>query len=235
MEKQNAIWITGASSGIGKALALKFLKSDMEVIGSSRKIDSLNLLNSDNSSDKRIETYQCDVSNFSVVEETVKNIQEKYNISCLINNAGVTSFKPFLENSLSEIENIININLLGALYTTKSILPTMIKNNSGTIINILSVAAKKIFTSSSVYTASKAGLENFAKVLREEIRGYNIRIINVYPGATISGIWHDTVLEKYSDKMMTSESLAEFIFDIYNTDPKLSPEEIIVRPISGDL
>ncbi len=90
------------------------------------------------------------------------------------------------------------------------------RNKSGTIINILSVAAKKIFTNSSIYAASKAGLEIFSKVLREEVRENNIRIINIYPGATSTEIWPENAINKFSDKMMTPEKLADFIYDIYS-------------------
>lgn len=232
MKHKNTVWITGASSGIGKALSNKFIHSNLKVIASSRNIDSLKLTEQE---EGKIFPYKCDVSNSQEVFDTVEKINEKFEISCLINNAGITSFKPFIENSLSEIESIIKTNLLGAIYTTKSVLPSMIDRNSGTIINIISVAAQKIFTNSSVYSASKAGLEYFSKVLREELRAYNIRIINIYPGATVSGIWNDSVMDKFSEKMMTSEDLAEFIFSIFQSNSKISPEEIVVRPISGDL
>jgi short-subunit dehydrogenase len=111
----------------------------------------------------------------------------------------------------------------------------MIENKSGTIINILSVAAKKIFTNSSIYAASKAGLELFSKVLREEVRELNIRIINIYPGATSTEIWPENAIDKFSDKMMSPEKLANFIYDIYANTSDLSPEEVVVRPITGDL
>ena len=111
----------------------------------------------------------------------------------------------------------------------------MINNKSGVIINILSVVNKKIFTNSSIYAASKAGLEAFSKVLREELRESNIKIINIFPGATTTEIWPDSALEKFSDKMMSPDKLADFIFNLYQNSDNLSPEEIVVRPITGDL
>ncbi|MCW8849036.1 MAG: SDR family oxidoreductase, partial [Melioribacteraceae bacterium] len=176
-----------------------------------------------------------DVSNFDQVAAISKEIQENYSLECLINNAGITSFKPFIENSIEDIDKIIKTNLNGSIYTIKSVLPQMIENQSGTIINILSVAAKKIFTNSSIYAASKAGLELFSKVLREEIREHNIRIINIYPGATSTEIWPENAIDKFSDKMMSPEKLAKFIFDIYSNSSDISPEEIVIRPITGDL
>jgi len=175
------------------------------------------------------------VSNFEDVKKTVNEIQSKFEIDCLINNAGISAFKSFADTSLDEIQNIIDVNLLGSIYTTKAVLPEMIKRKSGIIINILSVAAKTVFTNSSIYTASKSGLEAFAKVLREEVREHNIRVINIFPGATATEIWPKDALEKFEDKMMDSSKLADLILKIYTSDPSLSPEEIVVRPISGDL
>ena len=169
-----------------------------------------------------------DVSNYRSSSKSLSIILKKnFNIECLVNNAGITSFKPFIENSIEDIDKIVKTNLNGSIYTIKSVLPEMIENKSGTIINILSVAAKKIFTNSSIYAASKAGLELFSKVLREEVREHNIRIINIYPGATSTEIWPVNAIDKYSDKMMSPEKLADFIYDIYANTSDLSPEEIV--------
>lgn len=232
MEKDNAIWITGASTGIGKYLAIKFANNNYNVVGSGRRNGNSEELYGDT---PNIIYHQSDVSKLNDVLSCSEELQKKYNINCLINNAGVTSFKPFTENSFEEIEKIIDTNLKGSIYTIKSILPQMMENKSGTIINILSVAAKKIFTNSSVYAASKSGLEIFSKVLREELREHNIRIINIYPGATSTEIWPDDAIEKFSDKMMTPEKLADFIYEIYSSPSSIGPEEIVVRPITGDL
>ena len=111
----------------------------------------------------------------------------------------------------------------------------MIKKKKGTIINILSVASKKIFTQSSVYSASKAGLEMYMNILREEVRKYNIRIINIFPGATKTAIWPDEMLEQFGKRMMLPEDIAALIFSLYNSNNSVVPEEIVLRPIKGDL
>lgn len=233
MEK--AIWVTGASSGIGKAITKKFAENNLDVIGSARRVSLIESINQNLTDTQKVLALKNDVSNFDDIKKTVRKIQSKYKIDCLINNAGISAFKSFTDTSLEEIQNIINVNLLGSIYTTKAVLPDMIKRKSGTIINILSVASKKIFTNSSIYTASKSGLEAFAKVLREEVREYNIRIINIFPGATATEIWTKDSLEKFESKMMDSSKLADLILKIYLSDSCLSPEEIVIRPISGDL
>lgn len=232
---ENAIWITGASTGIGKSLAIKFANNNHTVIGSARRVELINKYIEEFDNSQKIHAYANNVSSYLEVESFVQETLKNYSIECLINNAGITSFKPFIENSWDEIDDIINTNLKGSIYTIKSVLPQMIENKSGTIINILSVAAKKIFNNSSIYAASKSGLESFAKVIREELREHNIRVINIYPGATYTDIWPQSSIDQFSDKMMTPDNLANLIYDIYSNSSLLSPEEIVVRPKTGDL
>lgn len=232
---ENAVWITGASSGIGKALAIKFAKSNHKIIATARRLELIEKFISEEKLNSNAKSFVNDVSKRDEVFKFVSELQDEYKIDCLINNAGVSSFKPFIENSVPDIDEIIDTNLKGSIYTIKAVLPQMIKNNSGVIINILSVVANKVFTNSSLYAASKTGLQAFSKVLREELRGNNIRIINIYPGATSTDIWPDKVLSTQANKMMSPENLADFIYDIYSNTQFISPEEIEVKPITGDL
>jgi short-subunit dehydrogenase len=111
----------------------------------------------------------------------------------------------------------------------------MIEKNNGIIINILSVVTKKIFLGSSAYSASKNGLLAYTNVVREELRKNNIRIINVLPGATKTSIWPNHVLEKHSHRMMTPEEIARIIFSLYQNKANMVVEEIVLRPVQGDL
>ncbi len=236
MNKNKIVWITGASSGIGKSIAIKFAQNGIRVAAAARRLDLLEKIK--NELGDKAEFFipvQLDISNYDDVERFYKNISGDYTVDCLINNAGTTSFKEGIQNSIEEIQNIISVNLLGSIYAIKSVLPDMSDRKSGTIINILSVVTQKIFTASSAYSASKSGLHAYAKVLREEVRDKNIRVINVSPGATATSIWPEGVLKKYSERMMNTDSLAEIVLNIYNEKSNLVSEELVVRPIKGDL
>lgn len=231
-----AVWITGASSGIGKALSQEFIKKGKTVIGSSRNFEALNSLkNSLSSNAEFFIPVKLDVSNKQEVIECYSNLRDKFEIETLINNAGITSFKKSVDNSIEDVEAIVQTNLLGSVYAIKTVLPAMIERNSGKIINILSVVAKKIFLNSSAYSASKSGLLAYTNVLREEVRENNIRIINVLPGATVTNIWSEKVIEKYSMRMMKAEEIAKMIYELHDKDGNLVPEEIVLKPILGDL
>jgi 3-oxoacyl-[acyl-carrier protein] reductase len=234
--KKNVTWITGASSGIGKSIAEEFAERNIPVVLSSRReVELKNIFSNTKFNSNEIEFYSLDVRNATQVEKTVSSIVETNNIDCLINNAGITTFKSAIDTNFEETKSIIETNLLGAIYTTKSVLPHMIKRNKGIIINIISVAAEKIFTNSSVYSASKAGLLAYSKVLREEVRENKIRIINILPGATNTPIWNSEMLKKFGDRMMSGKDLAKLVHEVYSIDSNVVPEEIIVRPMGGDL
>lgn len=232
-EKKKIVWITGSSSGIGKAIAEEFTSNGICVVGSARRIKLLNELR-----DKLGELfipYELDVSDKLKVEEFYKIISVEYEIETLINNAGITSFKKAIDDSIETMEQIIQTNLLGSIYTIKNVLPEMIERKRGTIINMLSVVTQKIFTSSSAYSASKTGLLSFTKVVREELRDKNIRVINVSPGPTATEIWPEKALSKFSEKMMSAEAIAKFVFRIYQEKSNLVAEEIVLSPITGEL
>ncbi|MDP3582087.1 MAG: SDR family oxidoreductase, partial [Ignavibacteria bacterium] len=198
-DKKKIVWITGASSGIGKALAEVFVSKGMLVAGTARRTDLLNAIRK-NLGELFI-PIQMDISNKASVNEVYHKLSLDYEVDTLINNAGITSFRKAIEDSVETMENIIQTNLLGSIYTIKNVLPDMIDRSCGTVINILSVVTQKIFVGSSAYSASKSGLLAFTQVLREELRDKNIRVINVSPGPTATEIWNEKILAKHSERM----------------------------------
>ena len=235
-QKQNGIWITGASSGIGKAAAKEFARVGANVYASARRVTELERLNAELKKEKlNVEILPCNVASSVNVDQTVKKIIAECAIDCLINNAGITSFKMAEENSIPEINDIIHTNLLGSVYAIKYVLPHMIKQGSGTIINILSSAVKGTFTQSSAYTASKMGLLGYSNVLREELRGKNIKIVNVIPGAIETPMWSLEVRKQKSERMMAVEDIARVLVWVYLQKGNMVSEEIVLRPITGDL
>lgn len=236
IKNSNGIWITGASSGIGKASAKEFARIGSKVFVSSRRKSELERLNLELKEENlSAEIFPCNIASSANVDQTVKKILANNNINCLINNAGITSFKLAEENSINEIDDIIHTNLLGPIYSIKAVLPSMIKQGGGTIINILSVVTKKVFTQNSIYSASKHGLIGYTNSLREEVRKHKVRIINVIPGATLTPMWSASTREKFGDRMMTPEEIAQVIVWLYLQKGNLVTEEIVLRPILGDL
>jgi NADP-dependent 3-hydroxy acid dehydrogenase YdfG len=231
--KNDIIWVTGGSSGIGKATVEELIANEYYVAASSRRVSALDELK--NKFNDQLLIAPMDVSKSNEVIAAYQSIESQFKVNCLINNAGITSFSEASKNSFAESDEIINTNLLGAIYAIQAVLPGMIERNEGTIINILSVAAIKVFENSSVYAASKAGLLAYSKVLREELRDNNIRVINILPGATKTPIWPNDALEKFSGRMMNPADIAKLIVDILNIKGNMVPEEVVLRPTKGDL
>lgn len=233
---KTGVWITGASSGIGKAAAKEFARTGAKVYVSARRLTELNRLNKELAEEKlSVEILPCNVASSQNVDQTVKKIYAEGKIDCLINNAGITSYKAAVDNSVQEITDIININMLGSIYCAKYILPHFIKQGGGTIINVLSTAVSNVFTESTAYTASKMGLLGYMNVLREEVRKYNIKVINLVPGATETPMWSPEVRKEKSDRMMTTEDLARLMVFTYLQKGNIVLEEITVRPLGGNL
>lgn len=237
MSKSNSgIWITGASSGIGKAASKEFARTGSNVFVSSRRVTELERINKELEEEKlNVSIYPCNVASQANVDQTFKKIISETKIDCLINNAGLTSFKYAADNSIQEINDIINTNLLGSIYCIKAVLPHFISNGGGTIINILSVVVNKVFTNSTAYSASKMGLKGYSDSLREEVRKHNIRIINIIPGATETPMWSQDVRKEKSELMMSSEDVARAIVSSYLQKDNVVTEEILLRPVTGDL
>ncbi|MDP2037382.1 MAG: SDR family NAD(P)-dependent oxidoreductase, partial [Ignavibacteria bacterium] len=94
---------------------------------------------------------------------------------------------------------------------------------------------QKLFVGSSAYSASNSGLLAFTQVLREELRDKNIRVINVSPGPTATEIWNEKILAKHSERMMSADAIAKLIYRLYEEKSNLVTEEVVLRPVTGEL
>lgn len=234
---QKVIWVTGASTGIGKEIANEFSKAGhIVVVTARRKSRLVRIVSEIKFAEREASAFVCNVLSERSIQITAKRIREKYGrIDALINNAGVTVFKSFLETKTYDYDNVIDTNLRGAFLCMKFVIPQMIKNKRGHVINILSVAANTAYENSSVYAASKAGLLAMSNCIREEVRRYNIKITNLLPGAVETAMWDSKTRQKYKSRMMTPNDIAKIVVDIYEQSRKVMIEDIIVRPVKGDI
>ncbi len=234
---QKVVWITGASTGIGKEIANAISKAGHIVVISARRKSRLAAIASEiKFAGREATAFVCNVSSERSVQSTAKRIREKYGkIDALINNAGVTVFKSFLDTKVFDFDNIISTNLRGTFLCIKAVLPFMIKLRKGHIINILSVSAKSVFTNSSAYAASKAGTLALSNCLRKEVRRYNIKVSNILPGAVETPMWDRKSIQKYHNRMMLPSDIAQIVLDVFNQPKKVLIEDVVIRPMKGDL
>jgi len=238
MEKLR-IWLTGASRGIGLETAKILAENGATLFLSASSHESFkNVAGTFNNFDN-IFLMPCDISKSKEVKRIYSKIRSSYGgIDILINNAGIGIFKSFLETEEEDFDRTIATNFKGAFLCTKSVLPDMIENKiKGMIINILSVATQTVFTGTAIYSAGKSALLSMDRVLRNEIRSTGIKIIDILPGATESDMWDEATRKKFSGKMMQPIDVAKVIFNTIklNQEKRLITEEILIRPIGGDL
>jgi len=231
------VWITGATKGIGLAVANAFAAIGCKVIVSGRNKSQLEI-NAGRIIDQGgfALPIVCDVTSEKSVRSAFAVINKKAgDIDVLVNNAGVTVFESFEKTTVKEFDSIIATNLRGYFLCTKVVLPTMIKQKKGHIINIHSVSANTIFYNSSAYSASKAGSLALSRCLRQEVRKKGIRVIDVLPGAVETEMWNRSVRKKNHNKMIQPEDVADAVVSIYCQPQRMVTDEIILRPVEGDL
>ncbi len=234
---QKVVWITGASTGIGFELGKVFAKGGYIIVATARRKSRLvSLVNEIRFAGHEAYAFVCDVRSERSIASTKKKILEKCSsIDLLINNASITTFKSFIDTKPPEFDDILETNLRGSYLMSRSVLPLMMKKKRGHIINVLSVAANTVFTNSMAYSASKAGMHAMFNVLRAEVRKFNIKISNVMPGATDTPMWSPASRQKYQSRMMTPREIADIVFQVANQPKKVVIEDIVIKPIKGDL
>lgn len=225
------IVVTGASKGIGKAIALKFANENHSVIVCSRNEKHLADLRFKNPS---ILTFVCDVSKKEDILAFADFVLSTFSeIDVLINNAGI-----FIPGKLAEepdeiLATTLETNLYSAYYLTKRLLPKFIQQEYGYIINMCSVASIRAYANGGSYSISKFALLGFSKTLREELKPYNIKVTSIMPGATLTDSWKDVDLPE--SRFSKAEDIADLIYSITQLSDYSVVEDIVIRPQLGDI
>ena len=178
-------FVTGATRGIGRAIAIKLANNDYDIAINYRKENSdLESIKAEiEALGKRCLTVQGDVSNFEDCENMIKQIIDKYGqIDVLVNNAGITKDKLIMRMDKEDFEDVIDVNLVGTFNITRNVVPFMMKQRQGRIINISSVVGICGNAGQTNYSASKAGIIGFTKSLAKELGSRNILVNAVAPG-----------------------------------------------------
>lgn len=178
------VFITGATSGFGKECAKLFAKNGYKVIATGRRTDKLEELKNELKAFD-VHTTSFDVSDKDAVFAAVAELPSDFkNIDILINSAGLALGLGVANDALIEDwEIMVDTNIKGVLYTTKAILPTMVKRKTGYIFNLGSTAGNWPYEGGNVYGATKAFVKQFSRNLRTDLKGTNIRVSNIEPGA----------------------------------------------------
>ena len=213
------VLITGGSDGLGKEIA-RVLKDDFLVIILSNNEERLKKT----AKELGVDYFVCDVSSYKSCQDAFYKILQKYKrIDCLINNAGIWIEGFLEENQFEEIKKVVEVNLLGAMYLTKLVIPLMKKQKEGDIVFINSQAGLTYKAKRSVYQATKWGLNGFAKSLQQELSPFNIRIFNIYPGKMKTSLFEKAGIKKDLSDAFEPKYLAKLI-----KETLFLPKEIVI-------
>lgn len=228
--------ITGAGQGIGLAVAHALAAEGCNLVISGRTASTLKKAGAQLAKHGvRVLPVVCDVRDEGAVVTLLAAVKSKFRrLDILFNNAGVAHENLTVDKlPLAAWRSVIDTNLTGMFLVTRSALPLM--KRGGTIVNNLSISAKRAFPGLSAYTAAKHGGLGFTKTLREEVRQRGIRVIAVLPGAADTAIWDSFWPDAPRKKMMSAETVARTIVDALRLPDNSTVEELMIMPTVGAL
>lgn len=234
---KNAV-VTGASSGIGKAVIKRLAKEGCKVALASRSVDKLQEIQNHLSTDSMV--VEIDVSSTESVQDAFEKIHKEFpNIDILVNCAGIMPLTYLKNRHLDEWLKTIEVNVKGSLRCIDAVIPTMTKNKSGHIVNIASVDGKEIFKGGAVYGASKAAIIELSRAMRMELSPeFNIRVTAIEPGTVETSLREDiTDEELLEDKdyggeepKLNAVDIAEAVYYALSQPEHVNVNELLVKP-----
>jgi short-subunit dehydrogenase len=236
--KRHRALITGASRGIGKSTALAFAKAGIDLVLISRTQKALNeTITEAEAFGVEVKGFAVDLAAIEQVKAQIESIIQQFPISILINNAGMAYTGDLLTTPLADWQQVIQLNLTSVFQCIQAVLPSMREQQSGTIINIASIAGYQAFPGWGAYNVSKAGLIALSKTLAAEERAHGIRVVTLCPGSVNTPLWDtDTVQANFDrSRMLTPETVAQSILHAALLPPGAVIEELTVMPSAGAL
>jgi 3-oxoacyl-[acyl-carrier protein] reductase len=212
LKNKNAV-ITGAAQGFGLAISKRFASSGANLFLIDKDETELNVAKETKEIKNSVsQTYTGDITNFEEIESTINSIIQNYsNIDIFVNNAGIAgpSFKTW-EYPQNDWKSVVDIDLNGTFNCCKAVVPFMIKQNYGRIVNIASIAGKEGNPNASAYSAAKAGVIALTKSLGKELAEYNIAVNCVTPAAAKTRIF-DQISKEHIDYMLSKIPRKRFV------------------------
>ncbi|MBM3434766.1 MAG: SDR family NAD(P)-dependent oxidoreductase [Bacteroidetes bacterium] len=238
------VLITGATSGIGKACAIKFAQNGYDVIITGRRNDRLQTLAKEIESNHKVKvlSLRFDIQKNEEVQNAIGFLDEKWDkIDVLINNAGLAlGLDPVQEGSFGDWDTMIDTNLKGLLYVSRAVSELMIRNGSGQIINIGSIAGKEVYPKGNVYCATKHAVDGLTKAMQLDLFRHNIKVSQVAPGAVETEFSEvrfkgDTdragkIYEGY--KPLTPEDVADAVYYVATAPAHVNISDLLIMPMA---
>jgi len=234
--KGKVILITGASKGIGKALAIALsdLGAKLALMARSEK-DLVAIKNDIKNGGGKCEIFAGDITDEDFVNNSVAAVIATFGtIDIAINNAGYGVFKTSEETTAAEWDSVFATNVKGTFLISKAVTPVMKKHKKGHIINIASDVAKRVFAGGSLYCASKYAQDAYSMTIRKELRPFNIKVSVVYSGLVDSSFHTDPEGHVTHDWWLKNEDMANSIIYIASQPAHVVVDELMIHPLQQD-
>jgi NADP-dependent 3-hydroxy acid dehydrogenase YdfG len=224
LDKKRII-VTGGSSGIGMAMIDSYLNEGALVVNWSRTAP-------DGIESDRFLHLSCDITSEEDVQRCAQSsIEFLGGTDVLINNAGMGIYGNVVEMSSSDWRKMFDVNVHGLFYATKAILPSMIQQSSGHVINIASIAGLNGVRGMAGYVGTKHAVRGISHSLFQEVREHGIKVSTVYPGSVQTRFFDDIPKWDAHEHMMQPEDIAKSVMELINTSPNYFPVDLEVRPL----
>lgn len=234
LEGQTAL-ITGASRGIGRAIAARLAREGARLLITARSAE-LQEAARELTELTEVHAVCADVTRPANVQGLFEEVRTRFDsLDILVNSAGVAEAAPVVETSADLWQKTLAVNLTATFLCSRAALEVMLPRRRGHIVNLISVAAIIPYAGNSAYAAAKAGALAFTRVLREEVRAAGIRVTAVLPGPTDTPLWDRFWPQAPREKMMSPAAVAEAVVSAILLPGNAVAEELILRPISGSL
>ncbi|HKC98153.1 MAG TPA: SDR family oxidoreductase [Methylomirabilota bacterium] len=229
--------VTGAGRGIGHAIATALAREDATVVLAARTRQQLAATAAAiREGGGTALAIPADVTQDAAVEAMVEQaIAELGRVDVLVTAAGVASFGPVAGTKPADWDGMLAVNLRAVMVTCRAVLPIMIRQRRGTIINVASVAAQRAIPGAAAYTATKAGVVGFSRVLAEELRAEGVRVGVLVPGAVDTPLWDPIPNSPDRGRMLRPEDVARAAVLMASLPPGASLEELTLLPQGGIL
>lgn len=228
--------VTGASQGIGRAIATEFADRDGAQVALVARTESKLETVADTCRKRGGEplVVPTDVTDEDAVSRMAGTIQDEWGTpDVLVNNAGVFTYTPLTDLTLDGFREQIDVNLTGSFAVTQAFLPAMRERRQGHLFYMGSVASIQAYPGNAGYCAAKHGVRGLARVVREETKDEDLRVTTVIPGATDTPTWEGVDLPE--ERFMRPEDVAKSVVDAYHLSDRTVLEEMILRPQEGDV
>lgn len=229
--------VTGGGRGIGRAIAAALAREGAAVALAARSAAELEVVAREiEQAGGRALAIPTDVRHEGAVEALARRVLGEWQrVDVLVNAAGVATFAPVTDSKLDDWDQMLAVNLRGAVLCCRAVLPAMTARRRGTIINVGSVVTSRSLTGSAAYTASKYGLLGFSRVLAEEMRPHGVRVGVLSAGATDTPLWDAMPGAPPRDRMLRADQVAEAALFMAGLDPTATLEGMTLLPAGGIL